>query len=342
MAQTEKLPNGIKLGVSLFSFTYEYHQRKYDLPGLLREVKKRNLGGVEVIGPQSFREFPDVSDKTAAEFNALVEEIGLERTCLDINADILIDRKKPMTTEESVEYHARQIRSGAKLGFPIIRYQYGAGTEAIRQLVPLIEKLNVKLGLELHAPHHAGHPDVLAFREMYAKAGSPLLGFIPDFGTNTSSIPRCYIDYFKWRKIPDELVAKALSVWTESIEPFQKREKFLGWAKEQSYNEITAVEVTPIFNLFYNGDPRGWLELMPQVVHVHAKFFEVGSNGRDAAIRHEDILPVFVEGGFSGTLSSEFEAHHVSDPDAFDQVAKHQKMMREILIGAAAKQRAAN
>jgi sugar phosphate isomerase/epimerase len=332
---TNELPNGIKLGVSLFSFTYEYHQRKYSFEGLLREVKRRNLGLVEVIGPQSFREFPDVSDKAAAEFNALMDEIGLERSALDINADVLIDRKKPMTLEESVEYHARQIRSAAKLGYKLVRYQYGAGTEAIRQLVPLIEKLDVTLGLELHAPHHVNHPDVIAFREMYDKAGSPRLGFIPDFGTNTSSIPRVYIDYFKWRQIPETLVAQALSIWTEEIEPFAKREKFLGWARDNGYNEITAVEVTPIFNLFYNGDPRGWLELMPQIVHVHAKFFEVGDNNRDAAIRYENILPVFVEGGYSGTLSSEYEAHHVSDPDAFAQVEKQQAMMREILLAAA-------
>jgi hypothetical protein len=90
-----------------------------------------------------------------------------------------------------------------------------------------------------------------------------------------------------------------------------------------------------VFGLFSRQPPRDWLEIMPQVVHVHGKFYGVGDDGRDAAIPYEEILPVFVEGGYRGYISSEWEGHQVSDDDGFAAIVKHHALERRVLAQAA-------
>jgi hypothetical protein len=53
----------VTLGVTLYSMTNEWLAGRYTLPGLVDEVGRRGLGpGVEVIGFQSLRGFPDKVD----------------------------------------------------------------------------------------------------------------------------------------------------------------------------------------------------------------------------------------------------------------------------------------
>ena len=322
----------IKLGSTLYAFTNEFHQRKYDFEGLVREVAKRNLGpGLEVVGFQSFRGFPEISDDTAARFRDLIAETGLTPTCLGINADNWIRRDYTMSHQESVEYQARQIRAAAKLGFPVLRYQYAAGPEAIRELAPLAEDLGVKLGLEVHAPHSINHPEVMAYREMYGQVNSPYLGFIPDFGSSARTIPLIYLDYFRSRNVPEDVITHAVAMWHEDSDRFAKRVRFLEWAKEINLPDSLAAEVPIIFGLFSQQPLSNWLEIMPQTVHVHGKFYGVDDSGEDPSVDYEGIIKVFLHGGYRGYISSEWEGHQVSDEDGFEKVARHHQMLSRIL-----------
>jgi sugar phosphate isomerase/epimerase len=325
----------IKLGTTLYSFTNEFHGRRYDVEALIREVARRNLGpGLEIVGFQSIRGFPEVNDAFAERLKAVIAETGLTPSCLSINADALINRDRPMTVEESVTYHERQVRAAAKLGFPVARYQYAATPEVIERVAPLAEKLSVKLGLEIHAPHTVDHPEVVAYREMYQRVGSPYLGFIPDFGASARAVPPSYVDYFRWRGIEDGMIRKGLEVWDEDLDPFARRKMFIDWAAANGKDDVWAVEIGIIYGLFSRQNLRNWLEIMPQVVHVHGKFYGIDESGEDPSIDYAEILPIFVKGGYRGFISSEREGHQVSDADGFEKVAAHQAMERRILSAA--------
>ncbi len=327
----------VKLGTTLYSLTNEFHQRKFDFEGLVREVARRNLGpGLEIVGFQSIRGFPEIDDAFADRFRQLIDETGLELSCLAINADDLINRDRPMTRDESVGYHERQIKAASKLGFPVARFQYAASPEVIERLAPLAEKLNVKLGLEIHAPHTINHPDVIAYREMYARLASPYLGFIPDFGASARAVPHAYLDYFAWRGIAPDMIKVALEIWPEDMEPFARRAKFIKWAADHGKDEIAAVELAVVFGLFSRQRLENWLEIMPQVVHVHGKFYGIDASDEDNSIDYDSILPLFVRGGYRGYISSEWEGHHVNDKDGFEMIARHQAMERRILAATAA------
>ena len=330
MADTRK---GLKLGTTLYSLTTEFHSRQYSFEQLIRRVAKENLGpGLEVVGFQSIRGFPQISDDFAARFRDLIQETGLVPSCLAVNADVAINPDRLMDTAEIVAYHVPQLRAAAKLGFPVIRFQYPAGPEAIRQLVPLAEELGIRMGLEIHAPHHVQHPDVLAFREMYERVGSQVLGFIPDFGASSRRVPPSFIDFFRhYVRVPEEVIRLGLDIWESDIPPHSKRTEFFTRARAIGATEQQMVEMSPIFGLFSRQPPEAWAEIMPRVVHIHGKFFDFDENGDEVTVDYGRLLPTFVNGGFDGYMSSEYEGHHFTDSDGFDKLRRHHALCRRIL-----------
>ena len=129
---------GPQIGVTLYSFTNEWLTRQFDLPGLLREVARREMGpNIEVIGFQSFKEFPDVSDRFAAEFQEMVAQNGLKPVSCAINSDrFLKPGQQPIDDASLVEYHKRQLRSAKKCGFELVRFQFALPAHLLPEVAP--------------------------------------------------------------------------------------------------------------------------------------------------------------------------------------------------------------
>ena len=329
--------SGLKLGTTLYSMTPAFHGREYTFEQLVRKVAAEGIGpGLEVVGFQSIKGFPTITDEYADWFKGLIAETGLTLSCLGINADLRIDPDKPMSDDESVEYHARQLEAAANLGFPLVRYQYPAGPDVIGRLAPLAEKLGVKMGLEIHAPHHPNHPDVIAFREMYERVGSPMLGFIPDFGATARAVPPSFFDAQRANGVPEDLITLAQEFWVEEGEPYQRRDRYIAAARARGFQDRHIMSLVIIFGLFSRAAPESWAEIMHQVIHIHGKFFDFDENGDEIAVDYARVLPVFVEGGYDGFMSSEYEGHMWTDADGFDKIRRHHAMARRILEGVAA------
>lgn len=116
----------MQVGVTLYSFTNEWLTRQFELDTLLAEVAKRGLGpNIEIIGFQSFREFPDVSDAFAEKFQVMMAENGLNPVSCAINSDRASSKpgQQPIEDAALVEYK-RQLRSAKKMGFSLVRYQF--------------------------------------------------------------------------------------------------------------------------------------------------------------------------------------------------------------------------
>jgi sugar phosphate isomerase/epimerase len=329
----EKLQNGLKLGTMLYSLTTQFHAREYTFEELVRKVAAEGLGpGLEIVGFQSFRGFPTVSDAFADKFKSLIAETGLTLSCLGINADVWLNPEVPLSEEENVAYHKRQLDAAAKLGFPLVRYQFPAGASVIEQCVPHAEKLGVKMGLEIHAPHHTQHPDILAYREMYERVDSPFLGFIPDFGASARAVPPSYFDAQRANGVPEDLISLAEEYWhLDDGTPFERRARYVAAARAKGYEERHILGLEIIFGLFSRADPRSWSEIMPQVIHIHGKFFDFDESGDEIAVDLAKVLPVFVEGGYNGFMSSEYEGHMWNDADGFDKIRRHHQLARRVL-----------
>jgi hypothetical protein len=326
---------GLRRGTTLFSFTNEFHGRQYTLDQLIAKVAKLDLGpGIEIVGFSHVRGFPKVTDEFAEHFRGLLAKHKLEASCLGLNADAYINPEKPMTPNESLAYHEAQLNAAAKLGFPVVRYQFLAGMDVVRRLLPKAERLNIKLGLEIHAPEKVNAPMVLEYREMYAKENSPCLGFVPDFGSTATRVSPAFIRYFRELGIPEPLIQLAQQIWMEPDnlnDVHGKISVFSARAKAAGFREVDIAECFIVFGLFSRQAPAAWLEIMPQVVHIHGKFYHFDESGSESAIPYEEILPVFIDGGYDGFMSSEWEGHFLCDDDGFEMVKKHHALCKRIL-----------
>ena len=322
---------GPQLGTTLYSLTNEFLSRRYRFEDLLEQVAYRGIGpGLEIVGFQSIRGFPAISSEYAERFKGLVAELGLIPTALAINADQAIRRGEVMSEDAMVAYHEQQIQAAGKLGFPVARYQYGAGPNVNRRLVPLAEKLNVKLGLEIHAPQHANHPDILKFREMYGKVRSSHLGWIPDFSSTARRVPPSFVEHYR-KGMPESVISLALQIWNEDGDALTRMQCFKDQARNMGASEVQLNELSLIFPMFGKQPPEGWLDLMPEVIHVHGKFFGFSVDGEEESIDYGKLLPLFRDHGYRGYISSEWEGHLYSTADAFLMIKKHQTMCRRIL-----------
>jgi hypothetical protein len=86
-------------------------------------------------------------------------------------------------------------------------------------------------------------------------------------------------------------------------------------------------------------NPRRLLEFMPFIFHIHGKFYEMLEDYTEYSIAYAEIIPVLVEGGYSGYLSSEYEGNrHIQDAHQVDSVeqVRRQQVMFSRLLGEAA------
>lgn len=316
------------LGTTLYSFTPEFHAYKYTFPELVRTVADAGIGpALEFVGFQSIKGFPAVSDEFSRTFRGLIDETGLVPSCLAINVDLGRRRDRFLTDDEMVEFMTVQIEAARELGFPVARVQNLASPDVMERLAPVAEKNDVKLGMELHAPSTVRAGWAATLLERYEKVGSPYLGFIPDFGASTRTLAPSLFEEFTARGVSQQVQDEVRETYAQGkliyplIEGFSKR-------GEPAAARVFATGAS----LFGHMDVEEWRDIVPWTVHIHGKFYDIDENGDEPTIDYKSILRIFVEGGYTGTISSEWEAWHwVSNPDARAMIQKHQAMERRYL-----------
>jgi hypothetical protein len=78
---------------------------------------------------------------------------------------------------------------------------------------------------------------------------------------------------------------------------------------------------------------------MGQIVHVHAKFYDIDENGDEPAIDYPDLVREFVKAGWEGYWSSEWEGHaflDLDEADPVDLVRKQHDLIRRSIVAALA------
>jgi sugar phosphate isomerase/epimerase len=325
--------SNIKLATSLFSYAYEWNSGKYSLEDVIAETRKRDLGtGLEIIGFQSLRGFPYISDETEKEVKNLLDKYEFEPVALDANIDVGIKRHAKMSIDETVEYIKPQILAAQKLGFPLLRCQTTAPAEVYQKLVPFAEKANVIMGIELHTPYSVDHPSVIKMAEMFGQIQTHVLGFVPDMGTCMRAIPDALLTSFKTSGVTDEMIAITKEIWHKDIPTPAKFGELAQTLMPMGATPPQIGRLNMAFSMNGRQPVEAWAEIMPYVVHVHGKFYGFDENGDEPSIDYPAIFKVFNEGGYDGYISSEYEGSAFTDEfDAFDMVEKQHKLFKKIL-----------
>ena len=322
--------NQIKRGVSLYSFQEEFFLRKMTLEDCIAACAKMGANGIETIAEQMMPGFPHLSDAFYDQWHDWMDQYGVTPTCHDMFLDTKRYKGRLMTDEEMLESVIRDLKHANRLGCTVIRVIVNTPPHIMEKAAPYAEQYNVRMGVEIHAPYHFDHEWIQRHYEVMERVGSPYLGFVPDMGTYEKRFPRVRSDRYIRRGAKPEIV--------QTIQEAYERHEDLGklpeTVKKMGGGELELAMASDVTRIIFD-DPRRLLDFMPRIFHIHAKFYEMLDSGREYSIPYEDVIPVLIEGGYQGYLSSEYEGNrHIQDAfevDSVEQVRRQQEMFKRLL-----------
>ncbi|BDV31986.1 sugar phosphate isomerase/epimerase [Microbacterium terricola] len=299
-----------KLGLTLYSASAEFRAGWFDFEGLLGRVAELGIGpGIEIVASQMVPTYPVVSDEFVRTWRTAFDKYGFDESSFGANLDMGRRRDRDMSPDEEFEFSELMFQGAEKLGFPLVRIQ-SAKPELLRRLLPVAETLNLKLAYEIHAPMGPNAEAVLKVRDTYAELDSPLLGFVADFSSTMHSMSPTLLRAVQRAGLDDAALATLQSIWGTEATMQERQQEFIGYLQSRDFDPGRLGSFAHLaFNMHGHVSPQEWADIMPQILHVHAKFYDIDENGLEPAIDYPDLVRVFVEGGYRGYWSSEWEGH---------------------------------
>ena len=307
-----------QVGISFHSFVHEYCSFIWSFEDMM-QVAAMLGGGVEIVGPSHHRGFPEVTDEFERIFKSSVERNGLTPTSYGSYADPFMLPDRNMTPDELFDYTVLQLKGAAKLGFPIVRLQHFASVIADR-LVPISEKLKIKMGYELHTPLMIEAPRTQELLAQIKTLSSECLGLIPDCGVFARSISQHHLKMGRQAGVSEPHLQKALELWQEKTPMDQAVAAF----RSLDAPEPTITWIGLIWDTFGFSEPTALAEIKPYILHVHGKFFNI-VDGDEPDLRYEDVVQALLDNDYTGWMSSEYEG---GAGDSLAMVQAHQAMVK--------------
>jgi sugar phosphate isomerase/epimerase len=329
-----------KLGLTLYSASAEFRAGWFDFNGLLDRVAELGVGpGIEIVASQVLPTYPLVSDDFVAVWRAAFDRHGFDASSFGANLDMGRRRDRDMTPDEEFEFSELLFRGAKRLGFPLVRIQ-SAKPELLRRLMPVAEELGLKLAYEIHAPMGPNTPDILRVRDVYAELDSPLLGFVADFSATMRRMSPTLLRAVQRGGLDDEALEQLQQIWAQDASGRERQEEFLDYLKNRNFDPGRLGSFAHLaFNMHGHVDPHDWTEIMPQILHVHAKFYDIDDSGNEPSIDYPELVRVFVEGGYRGYWSSEWEGHafaEIGEVDPLVLVRRQHDLIRRSMRAALA------
>jgi sugar phosphate isomerase/epimerase len=316
--------------VSLYSFQEEYFLRKMSLEDIIATCEKLDIPGIEIIGEQMVPGFPEPGEAFFEQWHEWMRKYGRTPVCHDMFLDWNIYKDRKMTEDEMLDSVVRDLRFANRLGCKVIRVIHNTEVPVLERAVPFAEELDVKMGIEIHAPHHFEEGWFKERIALMERLGSPYLGFTPDMGIFTRRFPRVTSDRLI-RNGAHENIVKYV------IDKFNNHDNLDNLADEvekMGANDFDR-EMARMARFQIYENPQRLLEFMPHFVHIHAKFYEMLPDYTEYSIAYDEVVPVLIEGGYNGYLSSEYEGNRhiqgVHEVDSTEQVRREQEMFKQLL-----------
>lgn len=328
---------GIRTGLTLYSLSNEWWSGQYDLDSMLDRVAADDLGpGIEIVGFQTIRTYPEVTPEFVRYWRDGLERRGLVSSCLSSNIDVGQPSGRFMTDDEMVDYLSRQIETARLLGFHVIRIQLGASPTVIERVLPTAERADVRMGMELHAPEGPLTPAIAPVRELYARLDSPYVGFVPDFSATMRALPPGWVAQCVRSGVPAGLIGAMEELWRGEGTTFERYNRWAEFAAARGVPRRTIDGTLGTFTMFGRQSIEDWREIADDIVHVHGKCYGFDDAGEEPSMDIPGILGILRDIGYHGFISTEWEGHSYLGPgeiDAFAEVAKQQALIRRTLRG---------
>ncbi len=332
-------PAGRKItrGVSFYSYQEEIFTRAMTLEDCVAEVASMGAEGIQLISEAVIPNYPNPPESWVREWHALMARYGTRPTALDTYWDFNMGEHRTLSFAEAADVVAGQLRLCHRLGFPILRPTEGKPTnftveQLIEKVLPLAEKLDIRIAPELHAPYGLKGGRLDGYLDLIQRTGTKHFGITLDTSVFQKRYPRIIRD----RQIRDGVLGQKVATY---ITDAQAR----GEPKAAALAAITAMGASAaelrfldtVYNPALMQDPQDLIPLIPYIFNVHAKILDMTEDLTEYSIPFDEVIPVLVKHGYQGSIDTEYEGQRHTqdafDTDSCEQVRRNQVQLRRLL-----------
>jgi sugar phosphate isomerase/epimerase len=307
----------VRVGTSMFSFTDEWLARRFTLGELLTRIAELELGpGLEVIGFQTWRSYPELSPAEIAEFRRLVDGLGLEPAALGAEVDLLRRVDRPMTTAEAVDFLLPQVAVASDLGFPLLRVPTSVPAAVLEQVAPRAERAGVTVVVEVQGGQTAD--DV------------PVGALALDFSVAMTAVPEAFAEAVVRAGMSRDGVDALVERWEQGAPTGELFDAI----DETDAPESARAEARGGFVRFGRQRPADWAEAVPRIAYAHSKFWD-----ESPSVRTAELIDVLRAGGYDGVVIAEWGGNawaELDDVDPFELVHRHHDLCLDLVSRPAA------
>jgi sugar phosphate isomerase/epimerase len=295
----------IAFGVSLYSYGGDFLVTM-SLEDCLADVADMGATGVEILADTHIRGYPTPSTEWVDEWHALVERYELSPTCYSSWLDTRLRKDRGLTVDEAVRIFTRDLELAHRLAFTIVRPKLGVVSldlipdpiwrETVERALPKAEEYGIRIAPEIHAPTPLRSKIVDDYLDLARQ--TEYFGLLIDTGIFQTG--------------------ERTGTHSDSVYIFGTPEPTL---REQVNREMSKPMAV---------DPADLADAMPYVFHVHAKFWDMTDELADPHIPYDAVVNALVDGGYRGSLSSEYEGPRDLNR-ASDMVRRQQAMLRRLV-----------
>lgn len=313
----------IKIGVSIYSFTYFYDLKLMDLEQLLRTAHEMGYEGVELVAAQMADGYPNVSDQWIAQFRAMLDKYQLKLVSWSAYIDMGLHRDRDLTDAEIQEHTRRDMILAKKAGAELVRTQHAIGPRNFKAMLPFCKQLDMKLCVEMHAPHH---PDVPVWKELLDIMAEPesqgYLGVVPDFSIFQYAPHKQMIENYLREGFRPEKLERVIELNKQRL----SAEAILATDDYTPYERQVIVDIVGHYQS--PAKLEDLKRLIPYAPYIHGKFHYLDENCHNPCIPYEEIIPLVKELGFKGYIASEYEGW---DEAAMEQLKRYVTLLNRLL-----------
>ncbi len=343
----------IKRCVSLYSYQDEYYLGKLDLEGCLRETAKTGATGVELLAEQMIKRFPlpIETEEFRNQWFDWMKKYNLTPVCYDAFLENHIYDNRTLTLSEQINMMKRDIRLASMLGFHNLRTLVSTPMDVIEGSIDYAEEMDVKIGLEVHAPFSLNSGWADGYMEMIHRTGTKHFGFIPDLGIFCKNIPDVVREKARRHGASEECIKIVDDAYAKRREKGFVKIKYdlnLGKANmeyrmangmKEMMDAVAAagggpadMEYAAVSFTYSWSDPQDIIDNIDYIFHTHAKFYNVHDDLQETAVAIPEVVEAYKKAGYKGYLSSEYEGgEHLRmdmDVDSIEQVRRHQEALK--------------
>lgn len=331
---------GMKTSVSLYSLQYQFLHGKMNLEDIFQYMNELNVDGIEILPDQMLKGTPTPSEKTYAEWDALVSKYHPGLACADVFLNTNMFKNRELTKRECVEMIKQEIVMAHRLGFKIIRLVSMVPAWILEPCLETAAMNDVAMCIEIHGGLGFGVRKTEEYLEEMVRLDSPYIGIVPDTSLFMKRPPRVVDEYcMKLYGTNPDLVKYAREIFANGGDTFRLTAKNGGKMdpKLMSYVKDPAKDMFYATNL--DGyENRSLSEMDPYIKyikHFHFKLYEMTEEGVEYSIDFKEVLEYLHKHHYNGYVSTEYEGNRWVLPGQpipeKEQVAAHQKLVQKLI-----------